>query len=224
VQLLGHLLYSRISAAATYIKTKSLGVKRVIRQPLQFLLLHFLAPAAKYPSDFHLQENAYIPAGEVSNPSGLFVVVGTMNKPAQATRRFFSVRTSRITRALGSPKIPKTVCSGRKPGNRYVSHSLRFFAIRKQYHFSEPVPNYEYTIPKGLLAYYLINFTHSLGRRPKIFKQFPQLRQKPYWGNQLWSKGYCVDTVGLDEEMIRKYVKYQEEKDRYIDQLKFGFK
>ena len=58
----------------------------------------------------------------------------------------------------------------------------------------------------------------------KIFKQFQQVRQKPYWGNQLWSKGYCVDTVGLDEEMIRKYVKYQEEKDRYIDQLKFGFK
>ena len=57
----------------------------------------------------------------------------------------------------------------------------------------------------------------------KTFKQFPHLRQKPYWGNQLWSKGYCVDTVGLDEEMIRKYVKYQEEKDRYIDQLKFGF-
>jgi putative transposase len=58
----------------------------------------------------------------------------------------------------------------------------------------------------------------------KIFKQFPELRQKPYWGNQLWSKSYCVDTVGLDEEMIRKYVKYQEEKDRYIDQLKFGFR
>jgi len=29
--------------------------------------------------------------------------------------------------------------------------------------------------------------------------------------------------MGLDEEMIRKYVKYQEEKGRYIDQLKFGF-
>jgi len=27
----------------------------------------------------------------------------------------------------------------------------------------------------------------------------------------------------LSSEMIRKYVKYQEEKDRYIDQLKFGF-
>jgi len=32
----------------------------------------------------------------------------------------------------------------------------------------------------------------------KTFKNFPYLRQKPYWGNEFWSKGYCVDTVGLD--------------------------
>jgi len=57
----------------------------------------------------------------------------------------------------------------------------------------------------------------------KTFKQFPHLRQKPYWGNQFWSKGYCVDAVGLDEEMIRKYVRYQEGKDLYIEQLNFSF-
>jgi putative transposase len=33
---------------------------------------------------------------------------------------------------------------------------------------------------------------------------------KPYWGKYFWAKGYCVDTVGVDAEMIRKYVKYQE--------------
>ena len=41
------------------------------------------------------------------------------------------------------------------------------------------------------------------------FKTFPYLRQKPYWGNHFLAQGYCVDTVGLDEEMIRKYVKHQ---------------
>ena len=44
----------------------------------------------------------------------------------------------------------------------------------------------------------------------QIFKQFPYLKEKPYWGNHFWAKGYCVDTVGVDAEMIRKYVKYQE--------------
>lgn len=45
----------------------------------------------------------------------------------------------------------------------------------------------------------------------RIFKQFPFLKKKPYWGNHLWAKGYCVDTVGLDD-MIRSYVKYKEKK------------
>ena len=49
----------------------------------------------------------------------------------------------------------------------------------------------------------------------RIFKQFPYLKRKPYWGNHFWVPGYCVDTVGLDAEMIRKYVKYQDKKERY---------
>ena len=48
----------------------------------------------------------------------------------------------------------------------------------------------------------------------RIFNKFRSLKQQTYWGNHFWSKGYCVDTVGLDEEMIRKYVKYQEKKDK----------
>ena len=43
----------------------------------------------------------------------------------------------------------------------------------------------------------------------RIFNRFRKLKNKPYWGNHFWSRGYCVDTVGLDEEMVRKYVKYQ---------------
>ena len=53
----------------------------------------------------------------------------------------------------------------------------------------------------------------------RVFKQFPYLKKKPYWGNHFWAKGYCVDTVGLDAEMIRKYVKYQEDRERHEGQL-----
>ena len=53
----------------------------------------------------------------------------------------------------------------------------------------------------------------------RVFKQFPYLKEKPYWGNHFWARSYCVDTVGLDAEMIRKYVKYQEAKDRRSEQL-----
>ena len=56
----------------------------------------------------------------------------------------------------------------------------------------------------------------------KLFNQFRNLREKPYWGNHFWSKGYCVDTLGLDSEMIRKYIQYQEKKEKQIEQLQFG--
>lgn len=43
------------------------------------------------------------------------------------------------------------------------------------------------------------------------------MKKKPYWGNHFWARGYCVDTVGLDAEKIRLYVKYQEEKERQAE-------
>ncbi len=52
----------------------------------------------------------------------------------------------------------------------------------------------------------------------RVLNKFKQLRQKPYWGNHFWARGYCVDTVGLDSEKIRKYVKYQEEQEKKYEQ------
>ncbi len=51
----------------------------------------------------------------------------------------------------------------------------------------------------------------------RVLNQFKELKQKTYWGNHFWAKGYCVDTVGLNEEMIRKYVKYQEKKEKRVE-------
>ncbi len=48
----------------------------------------------------------------------------------------------------------------------------------------------------------------------RVFKKFPQLKQKPYWGNLFWAPGYCVDTVGLYAEKIRNYVKDQERREQ----------
>ena len=48
----------------------------------------------------------------------------------------------------------------------------------------------------------------------RVFNKFRHLKQKPYWGNHFWARGYCVDTVGLDAEKIRKYVKYQEDQEK----------
>ena len=57
----------------------------------------------------------------------------------------------------------------------------------------------------------------------KIFKSFPSLKKKPYWGNHFWSRGYCSSIIGLDEEKIRKYVKYQEEQEKREEAQQLGF-
>ena len=48
----------------------------------------------------------------------------------------------------------------------------------------------------------------------KLFKSYPGLKKKPYWGNHFWARGYFVSTVGIDEELIKRYVRHQEEKER----------
>ncbi len=52
----------------------------------------------------------------------------------------------------------------------------------------------------------------------RVFNKFKELKQRPYWGNHFWTEGCCVDTVGLDSVMIRKYAKHQENKERRMDQ------
>lgn len=56
---------------------------------------------------------------------------------------------------------------------------------------------------KGKLALRLFQQYESLGRR--------------YWGRHLWARGYCVSTIGLDEEKIRKYVKWQEKQEKQAE-------
>ena len=55
----------------------------------------------------------------------------------------------------------------------------------------------------------------------RIFNKFRKLKDKPYWGNHFWARGYCVDTVGLDSEMVRKYVKYQEARERASEKSRY---
>ena len=69
-----------------------------------------------------------------------------------------------------------------------------------------------------------VSISNLLGRLKgqtsmKMLHKFRHLKKKPSWGNHFWAKGYCVDTVGLDADMIRKYVRHQEKKERQAEQL-----
>jgi len=43
------------------------------------------------------------------------------------------------------------------------------------------------------------------------------------FGRSFWARGYCVSTVGLDEKLIRQYVREQEERQRVQDQNELDF-
>ena len=40
-------------------------------------------------------------------------------------------------------------------------------------------------------------------------------------GRRFWARGYCVSTIGLDEETVREYIRNQERKDRRQDEFDF---
>ena len=54
-----------------------------------------------------------------------------------------------------------------------------------------------------------------------IARQFKG-RQKNFNGEAFLARGYYVSTVGLDEDMIKEYIRNQEKNDIHRDQLKFG--
>ena len=52
----------------------------------------------------------------------------------------------------------------------------------------------------------------------KLFERYPRLGKR-YWGRHFWSRGYCVSTVGIDEEQIRLYVRWQEKKEKAMEAI-----
>jgi len=55
----------------------------------------------------------------------------------------------------------------------------------------------------------------------KLFQRYERVGKR-YWGRHLWSRGYCVSTVGLTEELIKRYVQHQEKIDKQIEEQQKG--
>ena len=44
-------------------------------------------------------------------------------------------------------------------------------------------------------------------------------RSRNFVGQHFWARGYFVSTVGRDEQVIREYIRHQEEEDKRLDQM-----
>ena len=101
--------------------------------------------------------------------------------------------------------IIRQLCEWKKiqilEGNVQVDHIHLVLEIPPKYSISEAIG-----FIKGKSAIKLFDFHLELKRR--------------YWGRHFWAKGYCVSTVGLDENQIRAYVRYQLHKDKQAEQSK----
>jgi len=126
---------SRGPTAPPHVEGKAFGVKRIVGQPAQRLLLHGAAAPAGHAPDLELQVHPSVATGEIAHAADLVIVERSPNSPAGPTCRFFPRRTRRTRRALGSPKRPRTTRSGRNPGKQYASSSRRFFRIRSSCQF-----------------------------------------------------------------------------------------
>ena len=44
-------------------------------------------------------------------------------------------------------------------------------------------------------------------------------RKRNFTGESFWARGYFVSTVGLDEEIVKNYIRNQEKEDNRVEQL-----
>ena len=44
-------------------------------------------------------------------------------------------------------------------------------------------------------------------------------RKRNFTGESFWARGYFVSTVGLDEEVVREYIRHQEKEGQRLEQL-----
>ncbi len=56
----------------------------------------------------------------------------------------------------------------------------------------------------------------------EVRKKFNWIR-RIYWRDEFWSRGFFSSTVGINEEVIRKYLEFQEKIDKGQMQLSFDF-
>ena len=51
-----------------------------------------------------------------------------------------------------------------------------------------------------------------------IARQFGK-KNRNFIGENFWARGYFVSTVGLDEAVVLDYIRNQEERDKYFEQM-----
>ena len=68
-------------------------------------------------------------------------------------------------------------------------------------------------VPPRLSVASVVQFLKSRTGK-KLREKFNFMEKAIYGGRGIWSRGYCVSSIGLDEKKIMKYVAHQEKEDK----------
>ena len=115
------------------------------------------------------------------------------------------------------PKYRRKVIFGRLRGQ--VGAILRDLCVQKQVELLEGHAMSDHVhmcvrIPPKYAVSYIVGFLKGKSA-VRIHREL--LKERRMTGLHFWATGYSVSTVGLDEQMIRKYIRDQEKRDRLAD-------
>ncbi len=123
------------------------------------------------------------------------------------------------------PKYRKRILKGDRKG--YLEKAL--FTIQ-QFHPDVVIAKFSFQVdhvhliivipPKYAVAAIIGKLKAHTSRAVRSW--FPWLK-KVYWRNEFWSVGFFSSTVGINEDVIKRYVEFQEKVDKGQVQLTFGF-
>ena len=115
------------------------------------------------------------------------------------------------------PKYRRKVLYGRL--RRQVGAILRDLCVQKEIGLLEGRAVLDHvhmvlSIPPKYSVAYTIGFLKGKSA-VRIHREL--LKERRMTGLHFWATGYCVSTIGLDEERVRQYVRDQEKQDRLAD-------
>ena len=55
----------------------------------------------------------------------------------------------------------------------------------------------------------------------RIFRDYAQVKRN-FTGRHFWARGYCVSTVGIEEQVIQQYIRDQEKEEKRQEQLRLA--
>jgi len=117
------------------------------------------------------------------------------------------------------PKCRKKVLYGQL--RRDLGPILRKLALQKE---SEVVEgklkvNHVHMVVSIPPKYLVLQVVGYMKGKSAIWVARAMGRNRNFLGQNFWARGYCISTVGLNEEDVREYVRSQEEADKKLDQL-----